>query len=79
MLGAAPQHPGVVLAVLIGVNIGPNLSYPGSLATLLWRRQLDGTEAAPRLPEFTGLGLLTVPPAVVGAVLTLWLGLPLVT
>jgi arsenical pump membrane protein len=32
---AAPAGPGVVLAVLIGVNIGPNLTYTGSLATLL--------------------------------------------
>ena len=29
---------GPVLAVLIGVNTGPNLTYVGSLATLLWRR-----------------------------------------
>ncbi|MFN8136705.1 MAG: hypothetical protein U0R79_03910 [Propionicimonas sp.] len=29
---------GPVLAVLIGVNVGPNLTYVGSLATLLWRR-----------------------------------------
>jgi arsenical pump membrane protein len=31
--------PGAVLAVLLGVNIGPNLTYAGSLATLLWRRE----------------------------------------
>ena len=35
---AAPAGPGAVLAVLLGVNIGPNLTYAGSLATLLWRR-----------------------------------------
>jgi arsenical pump membrane protein len=29
---------GPALAMLIGVDVGPNLSYPGSLATLLWRR-----------------------------------------
>ena len=29
--------PAAVLAVLIGVNIGPNLTYVGSLANLLWR------------------------------------------
>ena len=78
VLGPAP-HPGVVLAVLIGVNVGPNLSYPGSLATLLWRRVLAGTDAAPTLGEFTALGLLTVPVALVGAVLALWLALPLVS
>ncbi len=79
VLGDAPA-PGVVLAVLIGVNIGPNLSYLGSLATLLWRRVLNGTGAAPGIGEFTALGVLTVPP---GAgrppSLTMWATLPLVT
>jgi arsenical pump membrane protein len=28
---AAPSGPGAVLAVLLGVNIGPNLTYAGSL------------------------------------------------
>src|SRR5208283_1156317 len=37
---AAPSGAGAVLAVLLGVNIGPNLTYTGSLATLLWRRVL---------------------------------------
>ena len=37
---AAPSGAGAVLAVLLGVNIGPNLTYTGSLATLLWRRIL---------------------------------------
>ncbi len=36
----APSGAAAVLAVLIGVNIGPNLTYVGSLATLLWRRIL---------------------------------------
>ena len=37
---AAPSGAGAILAVLLGVNIGPNLTYTGSLATLLWRRIL---------------------------------------
>lgn len=76
VLGDAPS-PGLVLAVLIGVNIGPNLTYVGSLATLLWRRVLAGSGAAPSVREFTALGLLTVPPALVAAVLALWAGLQL--
>ncbi|QJY51019.1 arsenic transporter [Pseudonocardia broussonetiae] len=76
VLGDAPA-PGLVLAVLIGVNIGPNLTYVGSLATLLWRRVLVGTEAAPTVREFTGLGLLTVPVGLVAAVVALWAGLQL--
>ena len=76
VLGATPD-PGIVLAVLIGVNIGPNLSYLGSLATLLWRRVLEDTEAAPTAGEFHGLGALSTPVCLVAAVLALWAGLQL--
>lgn len=30
--------------MLLGVNIGPNLTYAGSLATLLWRRIVHAHE-----------------------------------
>jgi arsenical pump membrane protein len=72
---AAPSGAGAVLAVLIGVNVGPNLTYTGSLATLLWRRVLRsaGTDASPG--EFTRLGLLTVIPAVALCAVLLWLAL----
>ena len=53
-------HPAAVLAVLLGVNIGPNATYAGSLATLLWRRLLPADDK-PRAREFHLLGLLTVP------------------
>ena len=44
---AAPAGPGAVLAVLLGVNIGPNLTFTGSLATLLWRRVLHERGSGP--------------------------------
>jgi arsenical pump membrane protein len=68
-------RPGPVLAVLIGVDVGPNLSYAGSLATLLWRRLLADRDHHPDLAEFTRLGLLTVPAGIVLATLALWAGL----
>jgi arsenical pump membrane protein len=64
-----------LLAMLIGVNVGPNLTYVGSLATLLWRRVLRAQQIEVELGEFTRLGALTVPPALVAAVALLWLGL----
>ncbi|WP_306191146.1 SLC13 family permease [Streptomyces sp. MK5] len=69
---AAPAGPGAVLAVLLGVNIGPNLTYAGSLATLLWRRIVHQHEHGVDLREFTRLGLLAVPSALVPAVVALW-------
>jgi hypothetical protein len=72
---AVPSGSGAVLAVLAGVKIGPNLSYTGSLATLLWRRVLREHGSEPDRRELTRLGLLTVPAALVLSVLALWAGL----
>ncbi|NEC73437.1 arsenic transporter [Streptomyces rochei] len=69
---AAPAGPAQVLAVLIGVNLGPNLTYAGSLATLLWRRILHRHGIEAELGRFTRLGLLTVPATVVAATVALW-------
>ncbi|WP_106967194.1 SLC13 family permease [Streptomyces sp. Tu 6176] len=68
----APAGPGAVLAVLLGVNIGPNLTYAGSLATLLWRRIVHQHDHGVDLREFTRLGALAVPAALVPAVVALW-------
>lgn len=66
--------PAAVLAVLIGVNIGPNLTYVGSLSNLLWRRVLNSRDTPTNAVEFSLLGLLTVPVALVLAVVALWAG-----
>ena len=74
VLGAHPA-PGLLLAVLLGVNIGPNATYVGSLATLLWRRVLAGAGVTPTLREFLRLGALTVPACLITATAALWAGL----
>jgi len=52
-------------AILIGVDLGPNLSVTGSLATILWltaiRREGEDVSAW----QFLKLGLLVMPPALV--------------
>jgi arsenical pump membrane protein len=50
-------------ALLIGVDLGPNLSVTGSLATILWLVALrrEGHEISAW--KFLGLGLVVVPPA----------------
>jgi arsenical pump membrane protein len=70
---AAAAGTPTVLAVLIGVNAGPNLTYAGSLATLLWRRVLRARDAEPSHRDFHVLGALTVPPVLTGATIALWL------
>ncbi|MEJ5861874.1 arsenic transporter [Pseudomonas farsensis] len=60
-------------ALLIGVDLGPNLSITGSLATLLWlvaiRREGEHVGAW----QFLCLGLLVMPPALIAALLALTL------
>lgn len=57
-------------ALLIGVDLGPNLSVTGSLATMLWlvalRREGEDVSAL----TFLRLGILVMPPALLAA---LWL------
>jgi arsenical pump membrane protein len=64
---------GAVLAMLVGVNVGPNLTYVGSLATLLWRRVLRAEDSEADLGVFVRLGALTVPPVLITATVLLWL------
>lgn len=74
---AAPLGPAPVLAVLIGVNIGPNLTYVGSLANLLWRSVVR-RDMNPSFAEFSRVGLVTTPLTLVAAVAALWAGLQVI-
>lgn len=69
----AASGPAAVLAVLIGVNVGPNLTYLGSLANLLWR-SIVRRDMRAGFGEFSRIGWGTVPATLVVAVLGLWAG-----
>ena len=53
----------VTRAVLIGVDLGPNLSVTGSLATMLWLAALRREAQAIGAFRFLRLGLVVMPPA----------------
>ena len=72
----ATSGPAAVFAILIGVNIGPNLTYVGSLANLLWRSVVRRDIPA-GFGEFSRVGLLTTPATLVAGVLGLWAGMRL--
>jgi arsenical pump membrane protein len=74
----AAHAPSSLLAMLIGVNAGPNLTYVGSLATLLWRRIVHAHDEDVDSAQFLKLGLLTVPAILVVSTAALWLALRLV-
>jgi arsenical pump membrane protein len=71
----AGAGPAAVLAVLIGVNVGPNLTYPGSLSNLLWRNVVRRDLLPSGFVEFSRVGLFTTPVTLVVAVCGLWLGI----
>ncbi|MEO8887961.1 MAG: SLC13 family permease [Jatrophihabitantaceae bacterium] len=77
LLTLVTGNPALILAALIGVNVGPNATYGGSLATLLWRRLLPAAER-PNAREFHLLGVLTVPVLLVLGTLALWAAVSLV-
>ncbi len=57
----------VVSATLIGVDLGPNLSVTGSLATILWLVALRREKLEVTAWRFLKIGLLVTPPALIAA------------
>ena len=70
---AANVPPDVASAVLIGVDLGPNLSVTGSLATILWLTALRRDGVHVRARDFLKLGLVAMPPALLLALGGLWM------
>jgi arsenical pump membrane protein len=77
LLPLVAGSPAQVLAVLIGVNVGPNATYPGSLATLLWRRIVPA-EQRPSAARFHAVGLASAVPLLVLAASATWLSIALI-
>jgi arsenical pump membrane protein len=50
-----------LFAVLVGLNLGPNLCVTGSLAWLLWLRAAKRAGASPSLAKASMIGLVAVP------------------
>ncbi|WP_334508934.1 arsenic transporter [Bradyrhizobium sp. AZCC 1693] len=59
--------PPVMSAMLIGVDLGPNLSVTGSLATILWLVALRRENIDVTAWRFLRIGVLVTPPALVAA------------
>jgi len=64
-LAQPPQH--VVDALLIGVDLGPNLSVTGSLATILWLTAIRREGEDVGFWRFFRLGAIVMPPALLAA------------
>jgi arsenical pump membrane protein len=76
MSGAAIRHAQktsvVAHAILVGVDLGPNLSVTGSLATILWLIVLRREKVEITAWEFFKIGMIAMPVALIGSLLVLW-------
>jgi arsenical pump membrane protein len=66
------QHGLLAHAVMIGVDLGPNLSVTGSLATILWLIALRQGGAEITRLEFLRVGVVAMPVALLLALAALW-------
>ena len=64
---SAQAPPDLASAILIGVDLGPNLSVTGSLATILWLYALRREDITVSAWRFLKLGALVMPPALLAA------------
>ena len=75
MSGAAIRHAQktsvVAHAILVGVDLGPNLSVTGSLATILWLIVLRREKVEITAWEFFKIGMIAMPVALIGSLLVL--------
>ncbi len=68
-VGAAHATGGLANAVLIGVDLGPNLSVTGSLATILWLIALRREKVEITAWQFLKAGMFAMPLALLGSLL----------
>ena len=75
MSGAAIRHAQessvVAHAILIGVDLGPNLAVTGSLATILWLIALRRESVEITAWEFFKIGIIVMPAALIASLLVL--------
>lgn len=63
-----PAHPD---ALLIGLDLGPNLAVTGSLSAVLWLQAARSVDAHPSVTTYSRLGLMLVPLSLIAAVAVL--------
>ena len=64
----AARTPAQPFALLVGLNLGPNLFVTGSLAWLLWLRAARSAGARRSIAKASGMGVLAVPLSLAAAV-----------
>ncbi len=68
----ASRHSSHATALLVGLNLGPNLFVTGSLAWFLWLRIARAGGVSPSVRQASRLGVIIVPLSMAAALLALW-------
>lgn len=71
LLSARGLHHG--RALLVGLNVGPNLAVTGSLSAFLWLQTARGAGARPSAARYSKFGLIVAPAGIAGALLAMHL------
>jgi len=71
-----PHPPAHARALLLGLNLGPNLAVTGSLSAFLWLRVARGLGARPSARVYSRFGAVLVPASLAAALAALWLAAP---
>ncbi|HEY6963383.1 MAG TPA: SLC13 family permease [Gaiellaceae bacterium] len=69
----APHPPRHARALLIGLNLAPNLAVTGSLSAFLWLRVARAAGARPSAVRYSRIGVVAAPVAAAAALAALWL------
>ena len=59
-------------ALLLGLNLGPNLAVTGSLSAVLWLQSARRSGASPSLRTFSRLGIVLTPLSIAACLVALW-------
>ncbi|HZQ57355.1 MAG TPA: SLC13 family permease, partial [Acidimicrobiales bacterium] len=70
------RHPAHARALLLGLNLGPNLAVTGSLSALIWWRAARTVGAQPSARRLSRLGVVLVPVSIAASAAALWLVSP---
>ena len=68
-----PDPPAHARALLVGLNLGPNLAVTGSLSAVLWLRVARSLGAEPSMRTYSRIGLVLVPVSVAATLAALFL------
>ena len=69
----SPEPPEHARALLVGLNLGPNLAVTGSLSAILWLRVARSLGARPSAREYSRIGVRLVPVSLAATLAALWL------